>query len=112
MFFIARVTSVSIPDGEENIFGVSDQLQEFFNTGLLGAVITTIVGSIAWQLVAAAFPLAFLANPLTYILLRICLLLEATGICSGAWVIAAVLKKIIGYQRDEVYSGSHRFCAA
>jgi len=106
MFFIARVTSVSIPDGEENIFGVSDQLQEFFNTGLLGAVITTIVGSIAWQLVAAAFPLAFLANPLTYILLRICLLLEATGICSGAWVIAAVLKKIIGYQRDEVYIGT------
>eukprot|EP00558_Chaetoceros_sp_UNC1202_P013039 CAMPEP_0197238642 /NCGR_PEP_ID=MMETSP1429-20130617/5155_1 /TAXON_ID=49237 /ORGANISM="Chaetoceros sp., Strain UNC1202" /LENGTH=328 /DNA_ID=CAMNT_0042697859 /DNA_START=1 /DNA_END=987 /DNA_ORIENTATION=+ len=106
MFFIARVTSVSIPDGEDNIFGVSDGLQEFFNTGLLGAIITTIVGSITWQLVAAAFPLAFLANPLTYILLRICLFLEATGICSGAWVIAALLKKIIGYKRDEVYIGT------
>mmetsp|Transcript_16774 Transcript_16774/g.24451 ORF Transcript_16774/g.24451 Transcript_16774/m.24451 type:complete len:494 (+) Transcript_16774:71-1552(+) len=106
MFFIARVTSVSIPDGENNIFGVSDGLQEFFNTGLLGAIITTIVGSITWQLVAAAFPLAFLANPLTYILLRICLFLEATGICSGAWVIAAVLKKLIGYQRDEIYIGT------
>eukprot|EP00558_Chaetoceros_sp_UNC1202_P010555 CAMPEP_0197233736 /NCGR_PEP_ID=MMETSP1429-20130617/1719_1 /TAXON_ID=49237 /ORGANISM="Chaetoceros sp., Strain UNC1202" /LENGTH=494 /DNA_ID=CAMNT_0042692041 /DNA_START=67 /DNA_END=1551 /DNA_ORIENTATION=+ len=106
MFFIARVTSVSIPEGESNIFGVSDGLQEFFNTGLLGAVITTIVGSITWQLVAAAFPLAFLGNPITYILLRICLLLEASGICSGAWVIAAVLKKIIGYQRDEIYIGT------
>jgi hypothetical protein len=85
MFFIARVTSldVDVDAGEETLWGVSAALQKFFNTGQLGAIITTIVASIAWQLVASAFPIAFLSNPFTYIFLRICLLLEAT-VCSGA----------------------------
>ena len=38
MFFVARVTSLSIPDGEENVFGVSDGIQSFFNLGFLGAL--------------------------------------------------------------------------
>jgi len=106
MFFVARVTSVDLAEGEKNIFGVSDSMQELFNTGLLGAHIVTIVGSISWQLVASAFPLAFLANPLTYYLLRLCLFLESTGICTGAWVLAAIHKKICGFQRDEVHIGT------
>merc|ERR1719384_1152745 len=107
MLFIARVTSVKVKkDGSENIFGASQGWQELFNTGLLGAFITTIVASISWQLVASAFPIAFLSNPITYILLRWCLFLEATGICQGAWVIAAVHRKISGFQRDEVYIGT------
>jgi len=106
MFFVARVTSVDIGEGEENIFGVPDGLQELFNTGLLGALITTICASVSWQLVASAFPLAFLSSPMTYFLLRICLVLESTGLCGAAWVIAAVHKKIVGLQRDEVYIGT------
>jgi hypothetical protein len=57
-------------------------------------------------LVASAFPIAFLSNPITYVLLRWCLFLEATGICQGAWVLAAIHKKIAGFQRDEVYIGT------
>jgi hypothetical protein len=109
MFFVARVTSVKIEEGEvgeENIFGVSDSFQSLFDTGLLGALIVTIVGSIAWQLVASAFPIAFLNSPFTYIFLQICLFLEVTGICSGAWVLAKIHKKIAGFQRDEVYIGT------
>lgn len=106
MFFVARVTSVKLEGDEPNIFGVSDGAQALFDTGMLGAIITTILGSISWQLVASAFPIAFLSNPLTYILLRICLFLESTGICSGAWVIAAIHKRIAGFQRDEVYIGT------
>merc|ERR1719276_839072 len=64
-FVIARVTTLSIAEGEENLWGVSDTLQNFFNTGFLGAIITTILASISWQLVASAFPIAFLANPIT-----------------------------------------------
>jgi hypothetical protein len=48
MFFIARATTLPIAADEENIFDVSDGLQKFFNTGLLGAIITTIVASISW----------------------------------------------------------------
>jgi hypothetical protein len=106
MFFIARVTTVDIAEGEDNIFGVSDGLQGFFNLGFLGAIITTIVASISWQLVASAFPIMFLSNPFTYFFLCICLGLEATGLCSGSWVFADLQKKIFGFQRDEVYIGT------
>jgi len=106
MFFVARVTTVNIPEGSDNIFNVPNRLQEFFNLGFLGALITTIIGSISWQLVAATFPVAFLSNPLTYILLRICLLLEGTGLCQASWVMAAVHKKIANFQRDEIYIGT------
>merc|ERR1711915_358868 len=99
-------TSVKLEDGDPNIFGVRDGAQELFNTGLLGALMLTILGSISWQLVASAFPLPFMQSPITYVLLRWCLFLEGTGICQGAWVIAAVHKKISGFQRDEVYIGT------
>lgn len=108
MFFIARVTSLNIDvdAGDPTLWGVADGTQKFFNMGFLGALITTIVASIAWQLVASAFPIAFLSNPFTYILLRICLILEGTGICNGAYVIAMAHKKCAGFQRDEVYIGT------
>jgi silicon transporter len=106
MFVVARVTTIEIEDGEENIFGVPNGLQEFFNFGFLGAIFLTIAGSISWQLVASAFPLQFLANPIVYFFLRICLALEYTGLCQGAWVLAALHKKIAGFKRDEVYIGT------
>jgi len=106
-FIIARVTSLHVEPGfGNNIFGVSDSAQTFFNTGLLGTIVTTILGSITWQLVASTFPLAFLSNPLVYFFLRICLFLEATGVASGAWVLAAIHKHVAGFQRDEVYIGT------
>jgi Na+/H+-translocating membrane pyrophosphatase len=42
MFIVARITTLNVEIGEdENVFGVSDDLQNFFNTGLLGAMVTT-----------------------------------------------------------------------
>ena len=43
---------------------------------------------------------------MVYILLQACLLLESTGICSGAWVLAMIHKKIAGFHTDEVYIGT------
>jgi len=105
-FVAARATSLDIEEGETNVFGVPNGIQAFFDTGLLGAFITTTIASIMWQLVASAFPMAFLSTPVTYVLLRICLALESTGICNGAWVIASVHKKIAGFKVDEVYVGT------
>ena len=52
--YIARVTTLNIVPGTgQNVFGVTDGVQEFFNLGFLGAIITTILGSISWQLVAS-----------------------------------------------------------
>ena len=106
-FVIARVTTLNVELGTgENIFGVSDPIQKFFNLGFLGAITTTILGSIAWQLVASSFPIAFLSNPIVYIFLQCALFLEATGICSAAWFLAVLQKKAMGFQNDEVYIGS------
>merc|ERR1711933_281782 len=69
-FLVGSITSMNIVPGTgENIFGVSDSAQKFLNYGFQGAVITTILASITWQLAASAFPIAFLNNPFTYILL-------------------------------------------
>merc|ERR1719276_371295 len=88
-FIIARVTTLDIKVGEDpNVFGVSDGLQEFFNLGFLGAIITTILGSISWQLVASA------------------LAIEFTGICAASWFFGSIHKKIAGFQLDEVYVGT------
>ena len=105
-FFVARVTTIELGEGEENIFGVSDGLQAFFDTGLLGALITTIVASVTWQLLASAFPMAFLSTPVTYVLMRLCLFLEWTGLCQGAWVVALVHRKLVKFGRDEIYIGT------
>merc|ERR1712194_167625 len=105
-FIIARVTTIRLNEGDGNIFGFNDGVQYFFETGLLGALITTIVASIMWQLIASAFPMAFLSTPITYILLRWCLFLEWTGLCQGSWVFALIIRKIVGYKRDEVFIGT------
>lgn len=108
-FVIARITTLDVQVGEgDNIFGVPDGMQTFFNTGLLGAIITTVVGSLAWRIIAASFPVAFLSNPLVYLILRLCLVLEASGICSAAWLLALINKQMAGFQPDEVYIGNAR----
>merc|ERR1711933_140298 len=61
-FVVARVTTQNVGDGDTNVMGISDGLQNFLNLGFQGALITTILGSISWQLVAGAFPVAFLSN--------------------------------------------------
>lgn len=106
MFVVARITTITLEEGESNILGVSDGLQEFLNTGLLGALITTIVGSLIWRIIASSFPVAFLSNPLVYLILRLCLVLEATGVCSSAWLLALVHKAVADFQLDEEYIGT------
>ena len=106
MFVVARITTISLEEGESTVMGVSDGLQEFFNSGLLGAIITTIFGSLIFRIVASSFPVAFLSNPLVYLILRLCLMLEATGICSSAWLLALIHKAAAGFQVDEEYIGT------
>jgi hypothetical protein len=106
MFFVARVTSTDVQPGEPTILGMSEGMQAFCNTGLLGALITTIVGSIAWRLAGSAFPIFFLSTPPAWFMYEVCLLLEATGMLNGAWVLGWIHKKVARFQRDEVYIGT------
>merc|ERR1712194_937168 len=70
------------------------------------ALVTTILGSITWKLVAGAFPIGFLSNPVVFIFLQCALFLEATGVCSSAWFLAVLQRKALGFQFDEVYIGT------
>ena len=104
MMLLARVTTIKMDSHDEaTVFGVSPGVQRFFNTGLLGAVITTIVASLAWRIIAQSSPIAFLSNPLVSVIIRLCLMLEMSGICSAAWVLARFVKAIMKYEPDEVY---------
>jgi hypothetical protein len=42
--------------------------------------------------------------------LRLCLIVEASGVCSAAWLLALIFKQIAGYQPDNVYIGSRQAC--
>ena len=103
MFIVAKIATISIKDGESNIFGVPDGFQKFLDTGLLGAVVLTIIGSLIWRIVASSVPLAFMSNPVIYVIIRICLVIEASGICSAAWVFARIHKPLARYKEDEFY---------
>ena len=46
-----------------------------------------------------------MSNLLVFILIKIFLFLEATGVCAASWFLASVQKNIQGFQFDEVYVG-------
>eukprot|EP00592_Proboscia_alata_P000945 CAMPEP_0194374170 /NCGR_PEP_ID=MMETSP0174-20130528/22546_1 /TAXON_ID=216777 /ORGANISM="Proboscia alata, Strain PI-D3" /LENGTH=1500 /DNA_ID=CAMNT_0039153563 /DNA_START=236 /DNA_END=4738 /DNA_ORIENTATION=+ len=106
MFVVARIMTLNYSEQDDNVLGVSDALQTFFNTGLLGAVITTILASLVWRVIASSFPIAFLSNPFIGPMIKLCLFFESTGVCSSVWLLALTQKKIAGYQVDELYIGT------
>ena len=111
-FIVGRILSIQVDlddpnhTTDDNIFGMPDPMQKFLGMGFLGAILTTVLASITWQLVAGAFPLQFLSFPLVYILLNCALALEFTGICHASWFFGIIHKKIAGFQLDEVYVGT------
>jgi len=112
MFVAARCFSIN--KGHEDIiagdtsFEASDGFQSFLNTGLLGAVVTTTLGCLIWRIIASSYPLMFLSNPVIYITIHLCLLLESTGICSASWALGKVHRSIAGFQPDEIYTSVAR----
>eukprot|EP00980_Cylindrotheca_fusiformis_P007001 scaffold1470_cov195-Cylindrotheca_fusiformis.AAC.1 len=108
MFIVARIIAPEVELGQgENIYGVSDQIQlALFNSNLLGTLITAIAASLIWRVVASSAPLQFLSNPLTYIILRLCLIVNASGLCSAAWLLARIQKWMLRFQSDDEYLGA------
>lgn len=106
MFIIANIVEIEIQIGEDNIFGVNSTFQGFVNAGFLGAIVLTIFGSLAWRIVASSYPLALMSNPIVYLIIRVCLLIAGTGICSSAILLAFIQKSIVNYLPDEEYIGN------
>ncbi|CAJ1932318.1 unnamed protein product [Cylindrotheca closterium] len=102
MFLLARLTTTEVKPGE-TVMGISDGLQFFFNTGLPGALITTIVASLFWRIVASSYPIAFLTNPTVKPTIQTCLALEASGIFSISWLLADIVRHVMDFRLDDYY---------
>lgn len=107
MFVVARITGTDVEIGQgQNIFGVSDQVQEtLFNSNILAAIVTTIAASLVWRVVASSSPISFLSSRIVYYILWLCLIVEATGCCSAASELAKIPSKICRFKPDEEYIG-------
>jgi len=104
-FILSRILTTSTTSS--TVLNIPTFIQSnFVDTGLCGALLTTIIGSVIWQLIAGTFPYVFLSNPLTYYMLRLCLIIENTGICNGVWMLSDLHKRIYNYQIDETYIGT------
>ena len=107
VFAIARI--LSFTGSGDNIYGVSDSVQKAFNLGVLGALITTIVASLSWRVIANSFPLAFLSNPVSRPIIWLCFSAEITGLGNIAWLMAKGHVKVVGLKNDDYYLGSSAF---
>ena len=102
-FIAARMTTLNVdPELNQNIYNVSNGTQEFFNTGLLGAIIISVFGILIWRIIAAVAPLTFLSNPLIYFIVRLCHALEGSGLFSASWIVAYLYRKITCLRTDEM----------
>lgn len=109
MFVIARITTLNYAPDTPNLFGVSDPVQNIvFGSGVLATLMSTIIASLSWRVLANTFPLAFLAFPLSRCVIDLCLWTEATGICSIAWPLAMLHRRVLGWHNDEYYLGMRR----
>mmetsp|Transcript_36619 Transcript_36619/g.88753 ORF Transcript_36619/g.88753 Transcript_36619/m.88753 type:complete len:525 (-) Transcript_36619:67-1641(-) len=107
MFVVARITGMAVEIGQgQNIFDVSDGVQEtLFNSNILGAIVTTIASSLVWRVVASSSPIPFLSNRAVYYIIRLCLIVEASGLCSAASLLSKMQSKIFRFKFDEEYIG-------
>jgi hypothetical protein len=103
MFLIARIITVDMKENQENLFGVSDGIQAFFNSGLLNALVSTVFASLSWRVTANAFPMLFLSNPIAIWIIRLSLAVEGTGICDAAWTFAKIQQWIVQYRPDTMF---------
>jgi Silicon transporter len=104
MFMIARIVSVDMKVEGETMFGVPPTVQKIvFDSGLLNALVMTIFASLSWRVTANFFPMVYLGSPISIWIIRLCLLVEGTGICDSAWVFAKILSFVVGYKSDRHY---------
>jgi len=107
MFVVARTTGMAVEIGQgKNIFGVSDGIQEsLFNSNILAAFVTTIAASLVWRVVASSSPISFLSHRAIYYILWLCLIVEASGLCSAVSLLSRIQSNLCRFKSDEEYIG-------
>lgn len=125
MVLLGRVTSFNIKDDcmyrnethpngtlyedllcveEKEFWGFNEwAIDGFLNTGFLGAIFVVNVGCLSFRMMASCFPAIFINNYVLYGLLRIALLVEATGVVNACWPLAWGLDACFGCKKDSEY---------
>jgi hypothetical protein len=106
MFVVARISSINADKFAEGYtsFGISSGFQEFANSGMLGALISTIIGSLMWRVIASKFPLVFMNNKLAILIIRMCLLAELTGIMKFSKAVAKGIIFVFRFKPDHEHT--------
>ena len=115
MFILSIITGIQADltevnsDGEVvkiTIFGLSDGFSAgVLETGFMGALVLTVLGSLSGQVMASAFPLGFCGFPGMWIVLYACLTAEFIGLTHIAWPMANAVEALMGplMRNDEYY---------
>jgi len=101
MFFLSQVCAIDgavTSDVGEPVFGISAGAHKaFLETGLLGAIITTLLGSLVARVIATKFPMPFTNVAIMRPIINFCMALEFTGLTHCAWPLAWGLRFILGH---------------
>lgn len=104
MVLLARVTSYAGGDGElvtGGDWGMGKGFNEWLlQTGILGAILVVNVAQLASQVAASIFPVSMINNYFMNFLLRVMLLIEASGIVNACWPLAWGLESFCGLEKD------------
>lgn len=104
MVLLGRSTGYAGANGRVvtgNDWGVGAGFTEvLLQTGILGAIFVVNVGQLSFRMAAAAFPILFINNHVMHMLLKIALLVEATGAFNACWPLAWALDVCLRLRSD------------
>eukprot|EP00299_Pterocystis_sp_00344_P016125 c8079_g1_i1.p1 GENE.c8079_g1_i1~~c8079_g1_i1.p1 ORF type:complete len:475 (-),score=104.87 c8079_g1_i1:90-1514(-) len=100
VFLIAQLTTTDPALTDSSPLGLGNAFQKFVCSGILSAIFTTILASLAWRVVASANPILFLSLPFLRPFVWVCLGLDAIGLLSFSLVFARFVKWIFRMHPD------------
>merc|ERR1712096_475607 len=74
--------------------------ESLLQTGILGAIFVVNVGQLSFRMLASCFPVLFINNYVINGLLRVALVVEATGIVNSCWPLAWFFDALFGLRND------------
>lgn len=104
MVLLGKVTSYAGSEGvlvEGDDWGMGTEFNRILlQTGILGAIFVVNVGQLSFRMAASCFPVMFINNFVVNFLLRVVLVVEATGVVNSCWPLAWGLDSMLGLTSD------------
>jgi hypothetical protein len=107
MILLGRVTGYSGRDGviKGDDWGMNKGFNEWaLQSGFLGALFVCNVAQLMTQVTASLFPIAFINNRFLIWILRLMLLIEASGIVTACWPLSWAMSYVFGLKPDPIDS--------